>query len=438
MSQKIQRLETVNEQLAHEIAILKRHKFAKRSEQLSPDQGSLLDDLLDTDIAAIEAELKAANPPAAPAEPRHKPKRAPLPPQFPRTVIRHEPENTQCVCGCQLQRIGEDVSEKLDYTPGVFTVERHVRGKWTCRQCETLIQAPVPAQVIDKGIPTAGLLAHVMVAKFADHLPLYRQEKIFGRAGLPIARSTLAQWIGQTGVQLQPLVDALREHVLAQGVIHADETPVQMLAPGEKKTHRAYVWAYSTTPFSALKAVVYDFSPSRAGEHARNFLGTWNGKLVCDDFAGYKASFELGITEIGCMAHARRKFFDLHAANKSQLAEQALHSIGGLYEVERHAKEMSDEARWRLRQETAVPIAEKLHEWMLAQRELVPEGSATAKALDYSLKRWVALTRYLEDGAVPIDNNQIENLIRPWALGRSNWLCVSRRRTHDGGIASAA
>ena len=429
MSQKIQRLETVNEQLAHEIAILKRHKFAKRSEQLSPDQGSLLDDLLDTDIAAIEAELKAANPPAAPAEPRHKPKRAPLPPQFPRTVIRHEPENTQCVCGCQLQRIGEDVSEKLDYTPGVFTVERHVRGKWTCRQCETLIQAPVPAQVIDKGIPTAGLLAHVMVAKFADHLPLYRQEKIFGRAGLPIARSTLAQWIGQTGVQLQPLVDALREHVLAQGVIHADETPVQMLAPGEKKTHRAYVWAYSTTPFSALKAVIYDFSPSRAGEHARNFLGTWNGKLVCDDFAGYKASFELGITEIGCMAHARRKFFDLHAANKSQLAEQALHSIGGLYEVEQHAKEMSDEARWRLRQETAVPIAEKLHEWMLAQRELVPEGSATAKALDYSLKRWVALTRYLEDGAVPIDNNQIENLIRPWALGRSNWLFAGSLRS---------
>lgn len=429
MSQKIQRLETVNEQLAHEIAILKRHKFAKRSEQLSPDQGSLLDDLLDTDIAAIEAELKAANPPAAPAEPRHKPKRAQLPPQFPRTVIRHKPENTQCVCGCQLQRIGEDVSEKLDYTPGVFTVERHVRGKWTCRQCETLIQAPVPAQVIDKGIPTAGLWAHVMVAKFADHLPLYRQEKIFGRAGLPIARSTLAQWIGQTGVQLQPLVDALREHVLAQGVIHADETPVQMLAPGEKKTHRAYVWAYSTTPFSALKAVVYDFSPSRAGEHARNFLGTWNGKLVCDDFAGYKAGFERGITEIGCMAHARRKFFDLHVANKSQLAEQALHSIGGLYEVERKAKDMSDEDRWRLRQEMAMPIAEKLHEWMRAQRALVPGGTATAKALDYSLKRWAALTRYLDDGAVPIDNNRVENTIRPWALGRSNWLFAGSLRS---------
>lgn len=409
--------------------MLKRHKFTKRSEQLNPDQGSLLDDLLDTDIAAIEAELKAVNPPAAPAEPRQQPKRSPLPPQFPRTVIRHEPENTQCACGCQLQRVGEDVSEKLDYTPGVFTVEQHIRGKWICRECETLIQAPVPAQVIDKGIPTAGLLAHVMVAKFADHLPLYRQEKIFGRAGLMIARSTLAQWVGQTGVQLQPLVDALREAVLAEGVIHADETPVQMLAQGEKKTHRAYVWAYSTTPFSALKAVVYDFSPSRAGEHARNFLGSWNGKLVCDDFAGYKAGFEKGMTEIGCMAHARRKFFDLHGANKSQLAEQALYSIGGLYEVKRQARDMSDEDRWWIRQEKAAPIIKALHEWILAQRDLVPNGSATAKALDYSLKRWVALTRYLDDGAVPIDNNQVENQIRPCALGRSNWLFAGSLRS---------
>ncbi|SDI14457.1 Transposase [Pseudomonas panipatensis] len=270
MGRKIHRDETIIEQLTHEIAILKRHKFAKRSEQISPAQGSLLDDLLNTDLEAIEAELKALHPAPAQAEPHQQPKRAPL--QFPRTVIHHEPDNTQCACGCQLQRIGEDVSEKLDHTPGVFTVEQHVRGKWACRQCETLIQAPVSSQVIDKGIPTAGLLAHVMVAKFADLLPLYRQEKIFGRAGLAIPRSTLAQWVGQIGVQLQPLVDALREAVLAQRVVHADETPVQTLAPGEKKTHRAYVWAYSSTPFSALKAVVYDFSPRRAGEHARNFL----------------------------------------------------------------------------------------------------------------------------------------------------------------------
>ncbi len=428
MGKKIHRDQAVIEQLTHEIALLKRYKFAKRSEQLSPDQISLLDELIDTDIAAIEAELKALRPAPVIAQPRQQPKRAPLPAQFPRTLIHHEPDNTQCACGCQLKRIGEDVSEKLDYTPGTFTVERHIRGKWVCNQCETLIQAPVPAQVIDKGIPTAGLLAHVMVAKYADHLPLYRQEKIFGRAGLAIARSTLAQWVGQTGVQLQPLVDALREAVLAQGVIHADETPVQMLAPGEKKTHRAYVWAYCTTPFADLKAVVYDFSPSRAGEHARHFLGSWDGKLVCDDFAGYKASFEQGITEIGCMAHARRKFYDLHVANKSQLAEQALHSIAGLYEIERQARDMSAEDRWRIRQEKSSPILNMLHEWMLAQRDQVPEGSATAKALDYSLKRWEALTRYLDDGAVPIDNNWVENQIRPWALGRSNWLFAGSLR----------
>ncbi|EPN39810.1 transposase orf3, partial [Pseudomonas syringae pv. actinidiae ICMP 19096] len=151
-------------------------------------------------------------------------------------------------------------------------------------------------------IPTAGLLAHVMIAKFADHLPLYRQESIFGRAGLAISRSTLAQWVGVTGVQLQPLADALRDVVLEQNIVHADETPVQMLSPGEKKTHRAYVWAYATGQFCETAAVVYDFSPSRAGEHARDFLQDWKGKLVCDDFGGYKASFELGVTEIGCMA----------------------------------------------------------------------------------------------------------------------------------------
>lgn len=234
----------------------------------------------------------------------------------------------------------------------------------------------------------------------------------FGRAGQGIARSTLAQWVSQTGVQLQPLDDTLREMVLAQGVTHSDETPVQMLAPG-KKNHRAYVWAYCTTPFSALKAVVYDFSPSRAGEHARNFLGQWNGKPACNDFAGYKARVHQGITEISYMAHARRKFFDLHVTNKSQLAEQALHSIGDLYEIERQALEMTDEDRWRIHQEKAAHFIDARHTWMLAQRDLVPEGSAIAKALDYSLKRLDALVRYIEDSAVPIDNNPVENQIRP-------------------------
>ena len=429
MGKKIHRDQTLIEKLTHEIAQLKRFKFAKRSEQLSPDQVSLLDDLIDTDIAAIEAELEALKPARASTEVRQKPKRTALPPQFPRTLIHHEPDNSHCQCGCVLKRIGEDVSEKLDYTPGVFTVERHIRGKWVCDQCETLIQAPVPAQIIDKGIPTAGLLVHVMIAKFADHLPLYRQESIFGRAGLAIARSTLAQWVGNCGVQLQPLVDALRDAVLAQHVIHADETPVSMLAPGEKKTHRAYVWAYATSQFSDVAAVVYDFSSSRAGEHARNFLQDWKGKLVCDDFGGYKASFELGVTEIGCMAHARRKFFELHATNKSQLAEQALRYIQLLYEIEHEVRDLEPDLRRRIRQEKAVPVMDALHAWMITQRLLVHDGSAISKALDYSLKRWTALSRYLDDGAVPIDNNWAENQIRPWALGRKNWLFAGSLRS---------
>ncbi|CAB3808927.1 IS66 family transposase ISPpu19 [Pararobbsia alpina] len=346
----------------------------------------------------------------------------PLPSSLPRVEITHEPESTSCTCGCELKRIGEDVSEKLDYTPGVFTVERHVRGKWVCAKCETLIQAPVPAQIIDKGIPTAGLLAQVLVAKYGDHVPLYRQERIFERAGLAIPRSTLGQWIGQCGVQLQPLVDALRQAILAHRVLHADETPVAMLSPGKGKTQRAYLWTYCPGAFENLKAVVYDFAESRAGEHARAFLGDWKGRLLCDDYTGYKALFAQGVTELGCMAHSRRKFFDLHATNKSEIAQVALEHIGQLYEIERQVQALEPTERLALRQERARRVADELHQWMTQQRARVSEGSAIAKALDYSLRRWAALMRYLDDPQVPIDNNWCENQIRPIALGRKNWL----------------
>jgi len=422
-------LETLNAKLTHEMALLKRHRFGKHSERLNVLQHTLLDDIVDADVGAIEAELEAAKIHPPQSKPKQQPKRVPLPPELPRRLIQHEPDSTRCQCGCQLKRIGEEVSEKLDYTPGEFTVERHVRGKWVCQDCETLVQAPVPPHVIDKGLPTTGLLAQVLVAKYADHLPLYRQEKIFERAGLAIPRSTLAEWVGRCGVELQPLADALRQTILSQSVVHADETPVPMLSPGKKKTHRAYIWAYCTTSYADTRAVVYDFASSRAGEHARTFLGEWQGKLVCDDYSGYKASFGQGITEIGCMAHARRKFFDLHAANKSTLVASALETIGQLYEIERQAKELNNDQRYRLRQQRAGPLMDTFHAWLQAQRQKVPDGSATARAIDYSLKRWRALTRYLEDGAVPIDNNWVENQIRPWALGRSNWLFAGSLRS---------
>jgi transposase len=432
--QVIQRSELHNQQLTHELALLKRHKYGQRSEHLNVLQISLLDDVVDADIAAIEAELEQLKTtPTTTA--KRQPKRTPLPPELPRTEIHHEPDATSCACGCQLQRIGEDISEKLDYTPGVFTVERHIRGKWVCEACETLTQAPMPAHIIDKGIPTTGLLAQVMIAKYADHLPLYRQEQIFGRAGVPIPRSTLAEWIGRCGVQLQPLIDALRETVLREAVLHADETPVPMLAPGKKKTHKAYIWAYASTAYSDLNAVIYAFAPGRGGQHARDFLNEWKGKLVCDDYGGYKASFKQGITEIGCMAHARRKFVELHVAGKSQIAGQAVEYIKQLYEVEREARSLGSAERQALRQEHARPIADALHHWMQAQRLKIPNGTATANALDYSLKRWAALTRYLDDGALPIDNNRVENLIRPWALGRSNWLFAGSLRSGQRAVA---
>ncbi len=323
------------DKLTFEIAQLKRQKYGRRSERLSSEQQALFDEAIEADIAAAEAQLEQlrASLPQRSDEPKRTPRRTALPANLPRREIRHEPEHTDCGCGAPMKRVGEDVAEKLDYTPGVFTVERHIRGKWACAHCRTLTQAPVPAAVIDKGIPTAGLLAQVLVAKHADHLPLYRQEQIFGRAGLAIPRPTLAAWVGQCGVQLQPLVDALKDELLACAVLHADETPVAMLAPGTGKTHRAYLWAYAAGPREAMRAVVYDFTDSRSGEHARRFLGhgadpperpPWMGQLVCDDFAGYDRLFTKGVTEVGCMAHARRKFVELQAANQSTIATEAI------------------------------------------------------------------------------------------------------------------
>ena len=368
------------DKLTHENALLKRMKFAAQSERFNPEQKSLLEDEIEADLAAVATEIDALQEAQAPAKVEEKkvPKRAPLPANLPRREIRHEPDSTTCACGCQMKRVGEDVAEKLDYVPGVFSVERHIRGKWACAKCETLTQVPVDPHIIDKGIPTTGLLAQVLVAKYADHLPLYRQEAIFGRAGLAIPRSTLAQWVGACGVQLQPLVDAMRNELLQHRVLHADETPVSMLKPGNGKTHRAYLWAYATGAFENTRAVVYDFCESRAGEHARTFLGDWKGSLVCDDFSGYKALLAAGVTEVGCLAHARRKFFDLHAANQSQIAQSALEQLARIYEIERETKEFSAEERMDVRRERTKPLLDALHEWMTLQRRKVPDGSTTA------------------------------------------------------------
>ena len=416
-------------QLTHEMATLRRWTFGKSSEQVTGLQRSLLEESIDEDLEAIAIELEQLK--AAPAErPKGIPKRAALPKDLPRIEVRHEPDSTVCGCGCTLKRIGEDVSEKLDFIPGVLQVERHVRGKWVCDRCETLIQAPVPPCVIDKGIPTAGLVAQVLVAKYADHQPLYRQEEIFGRSGFPIPRSTQGQWVGASGVKLTPLYERMKTLLLKRSVLHADETPLPMLKPGLKRTHRSYLWAYATTAFDPQQMVVYDFAEGRGGEHARTFLGSWQGALVCDDYQGYDALFRGGVTEVGCMAHARRKLHNLHVNEKSAIAAEALELYGALYGIERVAKELAldPEGRRELRQRKAKPVAQTLKAWLDDKLAQVPEGSATAKAIRYSVRRWSALTRYLDDGTLPIDNNWVENRIRPIALGRNNWLFAGSAR----------
>ena len=427
------------DKLTHEMAVLKRLKFAATSERFastfSPEQRSLLEETLDTDIGELGGELarRRQNADKKGDDEKKQPKRAPLPPHLPRRDVTHEPTDTTCGCGESMQRIGEDVAEKLDYQPGVFSVERHVRGKWVCKCCERIVQAPVPAHVIDKGIPTAGLLAHLLVAKFMDHLPLYRQEAVFARAGHLIARSTLAQWVGECGAQLQPLVDALADELRRHLVLHADETPVAMLKPGTGKTHRAYIWSYCTPSTNTINAVVFQFSETRSGENVREFLRldtprAWHGTLVTDGFSGYNACVDKGVTSAQCMAHSRRKFHELWVNHGSQVGEQALRFYQSLFRIEREIEQLASDERRRIRQRKSRRVVAVFYRWLLAQRQLVPPGSATIKAIDYSLKRWKELTRFIDDGDVPITNNWVENQIRPIAVGRSNWLFAGSLR----------
>ena len=279
------------QQLTLELAHHKRIRFGCKSEALSPEQRDLFVESCDEDGAAIVAELEQQQPAGTPRQYKRS-GRKPLPPELPRIEHRHEPESCTCgECGRDLVCIGEDVSEQLDVEPARFFVHRHIRPQYACRNCETVTAAPVPAALIDGGLATPGLHAWVLIQKYLDHLPLYRIEKISERHGVPIARSTLAQWVGQLGVSLQPLVDRLTEVLLQGRVLHADETPVQQLDPGRGKTQRAYMWAYRSNDLEgAPRIVVFDYQPSRSGEYARNFLKDWRGHLMVDDYAMQKCT----------------------------------------------------------------------------------------------------------------------------------------------------
>jgi transposase len=430
MQAEIKFKQTKIEALNFEIARLKRWRFGSSSESLDGTTQAVLFDAIVADTALEDLAAQGKTEPSAPRATGQAVRQA-LPASLPRVERHHEIEATHCACGEALKRIGEEISEQLDCVPAQFFVLRHIRGKYACACCQTLQAAPLPAQMIDKGIPAPGLLAQVVVAKHDDHLPLYRQTEIYARSGVHIPRSSMAQWSGICGVRLAPLADALKDFIIGHGVVHADETPVKLLAPGKGKTSRAYVWVYRTTNFVAQRAVYYDFSAGRGGENARRVLRGFGGTLVTDDFSGYHALQAQGVTAALCMAHARRKLFEAHQLNGSEIAGHAVALIARLYEAERQARELKPEARWLLRQQHAKPVAEALHTWLSEQRQKLAKADVTAKAIDYCLSNWRGLTHYLDDGHVPIDNNAAENAVRPLALGRKNWLFVGSQQAGE-------
>ncbi len=423
--------------LVLELAHLRRMRFGARSESLSGEERDLFQETLTSDLAAAQdelarkqAEAAATSEPEPPRAPRPRAGRQPLPDHLPRIEHRHEPESCTCgKCGSVLVKIGEDISEQLDIEPARFFVHRHIRPQYACRPCETVTAAPIPPAVIDGGMAATGLLSWVAISKYLDHQPLYRLEQIAAREGVTLSRTTMAEWVGRIGVALQPLVDRLTVLLLERNVLHADETPVKQLDPGRGKTKRAYLWVYRSNALETEPPiVVFDYQPSRAGRHAREFLSGWQGHLMVDDYGGYKSMFTNTVIELGCLAHARRKYFDLNEAEPNAIAQEALARIAALYAIEARGRDMTVEERTQLRREESQPLLESMHDWLLQTRVNVANGGGTAKAIDYSLKRWAALSRYATSGLLPIDNNPIENDIRPIAIGKKNWLFVGSER----------
>jgi transposase len=339
-----------------------------------------------------------------------------------------------------LKRLGEDVSEMLEWVPASFKVIRQVRPKLACGRCDKIVQAEAPSRPIARGRAGPGLLAHVLVSKYCDHLPLYRQEEIYERGGVELDRATLADWVGNASGLLQPLVEALRHHVLSTTKLHADDTPVPVLAPGLGKTKLGRLWTYvrddrpagDATP----PAVWFAYSPDRKGEHPKAHLSSFTGTLQADAYAGFDQLYETGrIQEAACWAHVRRKFYDLHVAHNSPVAQEALRRIGELYAIERDIRGRQPEERRQVRRERSHPLLESLKQWLEETLVKLSRKSDTAQAVRYALGLWEALRRYVDDGRLEIDNNAAERALRVVALGRKNYLFAGSDR---GGESAAA
>ncbi len=412
------------EALKLQILKLRRLQFGKRSEKREREieQLELWVEELETAIAQSCVPPKSTRTARIP-----KPRRE-FPAHLPRETQTIVPQESSCPdCGGDLKHLGDDVSEMLELEPVRFKVIRHVRSKLACASCDTIVQAPAPTRPIERGMAGPGLLAHVLVGKYADHLPLYRQAEIFAREGVALDRALLAQWVGNVSALLTPLTDALRAHVLSSDVVHADDTPIPVLAPGLGKTKTGRLWTYvrDERPCAGevAPAVWFAYTPDRKGEHPQRHLEAFTGVLQADGYAGFSKIYDRGrVLEAACWAHVRRKFFDLHEANQSATAAQMLDQIGALYAIEREIRGRPAHERRAVRQERSRPLLDAMNAWLEQTLPSLSQKSAMAKAMHYALNRWQALGRYCDDGRIEIDNNAAERALRCVALGRKNFL----------------
>ena len=410
------------DQLSSQLELLKRHLFGRRSEKL--DAGQMPLDLGELSVPEV-AEVATPEPEESRSEGvRRGHGRRRLPAHLPRQRFEYdvpESERTCRECRHSLVRIGEEVSEQLEYVPASFFVREHVRIKYACPDCEgSVMIGSAPAQPIDKGLPGAGLMAHVLTSKYCDHLPLNRLEGIFARHGVELSRSTLCDWVAAGARLLEPVVEVMKQEVLASRKIHTDDTPVPVLDKGREVTRTGRLWVYVGD--ADHEGVVFDYTPDRSRDGPQSFLSGYKGYLQADAYAGYDGIYAGNeVIEVGCWAHARRKFFDAMKSD-GRRCPIALGFIRRLYEVERRARDLDEAARCALRQNESAPVLAQLKAWLDKQSPSVAPKSPLGVAIGYTLSQWTALTRYLEEGFLDIDNNAAERALRRVAVGRKNWL----------------
>ena len=426
-----------NAQLEALIASFKKALFGAKSEKIDPAQYELELEDIETAIAQVEAEIDAdeRSAPVRPPKP-HQTNRGSLPKHMERVEVVIEPERS-CACGAERHVIGEDIGERLDIIPAQFQVIVTRRPKYACRSCEGgIAQAPAPAHIIAGGMPTEATLAHVLVSKYADHLPLYRQALIYSRQGIDLDRSTLAAWVGKSAFELTPVYEALIADLKCSTKLFMDETPAAVLAPGRKRTKTGYFWALhrGDRPWGGddPPGVAFTYGPGRSGQHSDNILKGFSGTLQVDGYAGYNRLLKRPTQDVVlayCWAHARRKLHDVTQSGAAPIAQEGLAQIQALYRIEKDLRGLPADQRHAARQDRSKPIIDAFELWLAQNRARVSTKSPTGEALKYIAKYWDELILFVDDGRIELDSNAVERTIRPIALNRKNALCAG----HDAG-----